>query len=306
MMASGATTAIRSAETLAALRALAAGERSLSVRCSDRYARHFLARGTRTLFDLAPRAVLKSVIEHAAPGSYCFAIARTRHFDQALLAAIDAGAQQLVLLGAGYDSRAFRFESELARVRVFEVDHPGTQARKTQILADRIGRLPENLELISCDFNRQSLSDELARRGFKPELRTIFLWEGVSYYLPQAAIDAVLTFVAKCAPGSGVVFDYALSSFVAGDTSTYGGSQVARWLKNIGEPFLFGLDAGEATSFLARHGLHVVSDLGPADLERRYLATTRDGSLGRTLGHVRIAHAQTAESGAPSQQGERP
>jgi O-methyltransferase involved in polyketide biosynthesis len=81
-------------------------------------------------------------------------------------------------------------------------------------------------------------------------------------------------------------------AFVNGDTSTYGGREVARWLKRIREPFVFGLDRGETEAFVASRGLALVSDVGPAELERLYLRTTAGPLLGRTLGHVRIAHAR--------------
>ena len=132
----------------------------------------------------------------------------------------------------------------------------------------------------------------LPRHGFRSDAKTLFLWEGVSYYLPLQAVDDVLKFVAGCAPGSSVVFDYALQSFVDGDTGTYGGEQIARWLKKIGEPFLFGLNPADAQRFLAKRGLRVVSHVGPSDLERMYLTTQRNRPLGRTLGHVRIIEAQ--------------
>lgn len=285
-------TAIQSAETLAALRALAEREPRLATPCRDRFARNFLCRKSRLLLDLAPRRFLRALIERAAPGSYGFAIARTRHFDEALLSALHDGARQVVILGAGYDSRAFRFRDELAGVRVLELDHPGTQARKIALLAASNTALPENVSLIGIDFAKQSFRRVLARNGFDRTAKTVFLWEGVSYYLPLKAVDDVLSFVAACAPGSTIVFDYALQSFVDGDTSTFGGEAVARWLRKIGEPFLFGLEPTNAQRFLSKRGLRITTHVGPADLERLYLATQHGGLLGRTLGHVRIITAR--------------
>jgi methyltransferase (TIGR00027 family) len=285
-------TAIQSAETVAALRALAGTERGLATPCRDLFAKHFLGLKSRLMLQLAPQSLLRALIERAAPGSYCFTIARTRHFDEALLAGLRAGVEQVVILGAGYDSRAFRFKDELRGVKVFELDHPGTQARKKQLLAARNAELPENLTLIGIDFAKQSFHKLLHEYGFRREAKTLFLWEGVSYYLPLQAVDEVLSFTADCAPGSSIVFDYALQSFVDGDTRTYGGEQIARWLKKIGEPFLFGLNPADAQGFLAKRGLRVISHVGPADIERLYLATQRNRPLGRTLGHVRIIEAQ--------------
>jgi methyltransferase (TIGR00027 family) len=271
---------------------MVANERDLAVRCEDRLARHFLGLRYQLLTAIRPQRLLKRVMHLASPGSYCFAIARTRHFDEILLAEARCGVEQVVLLGAGYDSRAFRFDTELADVRVFEVDHPGTQARKRRILGKVFQGSPANLIYIPVDFNRQSLQAALAAHGFCPERKTLFLWEGVSYYLPRPVVQDVLGFVGGCAAGSSIVFDYAIKSFVEGDTSTYGGKQVANWLKRIGEPFLFGLDAGETEEIVAGCGLRLVSDLGPEEVEMSYL-TTKDGRrVGRTFGHIRMAHAR--------------
>ena len=235
--------AIQSAETVAALRAMVANENDLAVRCEDRLAKHFLGLKYRIVTGIRPQPLLKRLVHLVAPGSYCFAIVRTRHFDEILLSEIRAGIEQVVLLGAGYDSRALRFRQELQRIRVFEIDHPGTQARKKRILAKISTERPAGLSYISVDFNRQSFQTALAEHGFSPEKKTLFLWEGVSYYLPQPVVEAVLDFVSSCAAGSSIAFDYAIKRFVDGDTSTYGGKQVAKWLKKIGEPFLFGLEA---------------------------------------------------------------
>jgi methyltransferase (TIGR00027 family) len=283
--------AIASAETLATLRAVVANETRLAVQCDDRFAKAFVRTKNRILASVLPQALLKKAFDTAAPGSYCFTIARTRHFDEALLSACRSGVEQVVLLGAGYDSRAFRFGEVLAHTTVFEVDHPGTQARKRRILQASFGKLPANLRFAPVDFTTDSLEVALSRNGFMRNRRTLFLWEGVSYYLPERAVQSVLDFVASCAPGSSIMFDYAIRSFVDGDTSTYGGKQVASWLEKIGEPFLFGLDPTDTSAFLAARKLRVLSDLGPEDLEMRYLDMKDGATLGRTLGHVRVVHA---------------
>jgi methyltransferase (TIGR00027 family) len=286
-------TAIASAETMAFLRAVVAREESLMVRCEDPLAALFLGCKHRLLNTIGVQRVIKWLLHITAPGSYGFAITRTRHFDEVLLRESRAGIEQLVLLGAGYDSRPYRFRNALMKVKIFEIDHPGTQARKRRILQRSGEPAPTNLTYIPVDFNRQSLQAALAEHGFSLRTRTLFLWEGVSYYLPQRVVEEVLDFVGACAPGSSVVFDYALRRFINGDTSTYGGKQIARWLKKIGEPFLFGLDPSETTEFLRKRGLTILSDLGAEQLEQSYLKT-KDGSLlQKTLGHVRMAYAAT-------------
>jgi methyltransferase (TIGR00027 family) len=290
-------TPIESAETMAALRAMVSRETDLAVKCEDPLARHFLGFRHRILASIRPQPLLKQVMQLAAPGSYCFTIARTRHFDEILLSEIRLGIEQVVLLGAGYDSRAFRFQRELEGIRVFEIDHPGTQARKKDILAKVTRKSPGNVTYISVDFNQQSFQTALLEHGFVRTKNTLFLWEGVSYYLPQPVVESVLDFVGGCAPGSSIAFDYAIKKFVDGDTSTYGGKEVARWLKRIGEPFLFGLDANATGAFVAKHKLSVVSDLGPEESEQAYLRTKNGSCLGKTFGHVRMLHARATGPG---------
>jgi methyltransferase (TIGR00027 family) len=164
------------------------------------------------------------------------------------------------------------------------------------LLAKAAKHARSNATFVSVDFAKQSFGHALAANGFRTDLRTIFLWEGVSYYLPKSAVEDVLAFVGSCAEGSAIVFDYALSSFVAGDTSTHGGKEIARWLKRIGEPFLFGMSADEAPIVLGACGLRVGSHLGPRDLEQLYLARRDKDDAGKTLGHVRIIEGQSLRS----------
>jgi methyltransferase (TIGR00027 family) len=284
--------AIQSAQTVAALRAAVSNETMLAVACEDSLAKYFIGLRERLLTTVLPQALIRRALERAAPGSYGFAIARTRCFDEALLAEAADGVEQVVILGAGYDSRALRFGRELKDVRVLEVDHPGTQARKLNILFREVINIPQNVHYLPVDFNRDSLTTALHKNGFSRKQRTLFLWEGVSYYLSREVVTEVLRFASNCAPGTSIIFDYALQQFVDGDTSTYGGEHVARWLRKIGEPFVFGLHPHETPDFLAACGLQLVYDIGPQEVEVRYL-TRKDGSvLSPTLGHVRIVHAR--------------
>ena len=202
--------AIQSAQTVAALRAAVTNETSLAVACEDRLAKYFISLRERLLTAVLPQPLIRWALERAAPGSYGFAIARTRCFDDALLSEAADGIQQVVILGAGYDSRAIRFANELKGVRVFEVDHPGTQARKMSILLRSNIEVPKNVQYVPVDFNRDALEAELVKKGFSRSRRTLFLWEGVSYYLQKPVVAGVLRFAASCAPGSSIVFDYAL------------------------------------------------------------------------------------------------
>lgn len=282
---------IQSAHTVSVLRAMAVNEKDQAVRGSDYLAKHFLTPKYSLFVGMMPHGLLRRFVQFKAPGSYCFMISRTKHFDNILLQQVKAGVRQVVLLGAGYDTRAFRFAGELQNCSVFEVDFPGTQQYKKKRLRESGSSLSSPVTYIPLDFNEEPFERALVRNGFSPWLKTLFLWEGVSYYLPQAVVKQVLQFVSTCAPGSSLLFDYATKSFVNGDHSSYGGKQLARWLEKIKEPFLFGMDAGETPGFVHGCGLQLVSDYGPEDFEDMYLQTSEGKLLGRTFGHIRMAHA---------------
>lgn len=279
---------IRSAEVVAMLRAVACKEAGATFAEGDRLARLFLRTPSRILVDAMPQALLRALIERRSPGSYGFAIARTAYFDAALQDAVIGGAQQVVVLGAGYDSRALRFAQQLSETAVFEADHPATQERKRAILRRAGLTLPATHRFVPVDLNSDCLAAALSAAGFKSSKRTALLWEGVSYYLPPAAIARILAFAGGLAIGSTLTFDYAIKRFVEGDASTHGGPEVARWLECIGEPFRFGMEPEEAPLRLGEHGLDVLHDLSPRQIETRYLGAGR-----RTLGHVRFLQAVT-------------
>jgi methyltransferase (TIGR00027 family) len=286
--------AIESAEVVAALRATNARCADPDVRCQDIYAHHFLGGRYRLLAQSLPWWISRRLIEARSPGSLFFSLIRTKEFDNALLEEFRRGAPQIVLLGAGYDTRALRFADTIGSRPVFEVDHPSTQQRKLACLAGSGLTVPSNVRFVPVDLTAagDSFDVALGRASFDATQQTLFLWEGVSYYLPEASVRKVFAFVRSCASGSAIVFDYSIATFVAGDhSSTFGGAQVARWLEKIGEPFRFGLDPSQTAGFLSSHGLTLERDVGPEALEGIHL-TRRGRRLGRTLGHVRIATAR--------------
>src|SRR6185436_12219070 len=145
----------------------------------DPWARRFL-RGRYRLAALLPAAVLVRVIDLRWPGPRAAVCVRTRWIDDAIAAAQAAGLDQLVLLGAGFDARAHRLPG-IERVRVFEVDHPATQAMKRRVVdAERA-----HVTYVPVDLTRDALPDALARAGLLPHARTLLLWEGVTNYLDE-------------------------------------------------------------------------------------------------------------------------
>jgi methyltransferase (TIGR00027 family) len=179
---------------------------------------------------------------------------RTKRFDAALLDALQDGATQVVVLGAGFDSRAYRFQSQLGDVRVMEVDYGPTQAYKKQRLGEILDAIPPNVSFVPMDFTKDSLLDQLRNAGYSERQKTFFLWEGVTYYLPESAVKDTLHFVRDhSAPGSRIAFDYtgATNPAINNPRQLY-----ARW----GEPYLFGFPNDRAREFVQQEGLGVLSD----------------------------------------------
>lgn len=178
--------------------------------------------------------------DRAHPHIETYMLARTRFLDDAVLDAIDASIAQVVVLGAGYDTRAARLATE--GVRFFEVDHPATQAEKRERLASVEGYPIAAATFVSCDFEEEDFLDRLAAAGFDPDARAVFVWEGVVYYLTEEAVRATLTRLASCHPESRLFFDYVGKRFVAGDVSDAKDLEARERVAEMGEPLRFGIN----------------------------------------------------------------
>ena len=219
--------------------------------------------------------------------------ARTKHMDALLKQAAKDGAVQVVNLGAGYDSRAYRFRETMPSVWFFEIDLPAMIDEKKRRLKLALGKVPDDVAYVPIDFNTQNIPDELKKAGYDPGRKTFFIWEGVTMYISGEAVDSTLRFIAtQSAPGSSVVFDYMPLGAIQGDFKTYPDvRRLSFWVSYRGEPFVFGIAEGESDSYVSKRGLKVMSDLNPKDLEERYL-TRSDGSLdGPCCSAFRIMHA---------------
>ena len=266
------------------------------VRNPDHLASRFIALGPRltTLVKVrALRPLARWTAERVSPGAYYYELARVKHIDHVLRAELELGIEQLVILGAGFDTRAYRFADRLASVPVFELDHPVTAALKQARVRRVLGALPNHVTYVCADLEREDLGEALMAAGYQPAARTLFIWSGVSFYLSAEAVGSVLAFVRRCSgPGSSIVFDYHYQGFTDGSREYYGSREGRRRVDELGEPCIFGIEDGELSVLLERHELGLVSDLGPAELERRYLIRS-DGTVdGRPFGFISIAHAR--------------
>ena len=240
--------------------------------CSDPMAERFLGAKYRMLLWGRPiRDVAERLIEQRFAGHHFYVIARTRYFDDLLEGRLVAGTEQLVILGAGYDSRPYRFADRLTGVQVFEVDHPATSAVKRAKVGALIGETPANVAYVAVDFTKDKLADKLLESGYRTKRPTVFLWEGVTPYLNPEAVDEVLGFVtSSAAAGSVILFDYVLRSVVEGTCTLRGAANEFAKMSNTSEPLTFGIDEGQAPKFLASRGFQNVVDVGAQELTSRY------------------------------------
>jgi methyltransferase (TIGR00027 family) len=285
--------ASKTAEHNALFRALEARRPPAERVCDDRLAVAFLSWPP---FLVAQAARIDAVrdrvvrfIDGRWPGVRPTVVARTRLIDDTL-AAKAGDAAQVVVLGAGFDTRAHRL-SCLAGIPVFEVDHPDTQVRKRKIL-DRRHIARPRMHYVPIDFSDGELGAALAASGWSPDVPTLILWEGVTNYLSEPEVDATLRWCAKAPAGSRLIVTYVDRALFT-DPGRYAGSEQLRsTLRRAGEEMTFGLDPGEAPAYLAERGLTLRWDVGAREFRQRYYGDAARSMSGHDF--YRVAYARVA------------
>ncbi|MFI5909547.1 class I SAM-dependent methyltransferase [Dactylosporangium sp. NPDC051541] len=265
----------RSAEHVALFRALEHSRRHDRL-FDDRLAARMLPQRYRAVVAASRvpavhRWIVRYIDTHYAGGPRASAVVRTRLIDDRVEAALRADAVQLVLLGAGFDNRAYRIAAPVA----FEVDHPATQATKRR-------RVPAaqaaTVRFVPVDLSRDALAPALLAAGFTASEPAVVVWEGVTNYLTAEAVDgAFRALAALLAPGSTIIFTYVDRAALDGTGDFHG---VAEWHEAVqrgGEPWTFGFDPAGLPAYLSERGLRLTADLSTRDAAASYL-----DPLGRT------------------------
>jgi methyltransferase (TIGR00027 family) len=257
----------KTAEYVAMFRAVESARSERDRLFSDPFAACFLsgrlAFGARVAGVPGGQGLITSYIDRNWPGSRPSAVIRTKLIDDAVTAAIEAGAEQLAILGAGYDTRGIRLPAAAA-IPVFELDQPPTQERKKARLLDRDGQLPTNVTYVPFDLLEEGVGGPLERAGFQPGLKSVFIWEGVLSYLNPEAVDQTLAWITRVgAPASRLVYTYVDVALLkdGGEDEPPWSAQVAR----VGEPFRYGLDPAKMEDFLGARGLKPIWDMSTAE-----------------------------------------
>lgn len=223
----------------------------------------------------------------APTGVYEYVIARTKYVDAAFEMALAERFDQILLFGAGFDTRALRFHAQAEHTRIFELDAPLTQQAKIQQCRKRDISIQSNLVFIAIDFDKEKLSHKLDMAGFKKDRRSLFILEGLLMYLDPESVSATFQTIREYAgTGSRVVFDYIQASVLRQEKTLYGESGLARTVSKAGEQWRFGIEPDEVAAFAAAYGLIVGDHKCARELEAAYF----QDDDGRLVGRVNGTH----------------
>ncbi len=210
-----------------------------------------------------------------------FLCARSRFAEDALERAVAAGVRQYVVLGAGLDTFAVR--SALPErpidpgLRIFEVDHPATQAWKRECLEQSGVHVPDTVTFVAVDFEQEELMARLAASGFDRAAPAFCSWLGVLPYLTREAAVGTLRALGALPAGSGVAFDYAVARESLSPKQQAMFDWLAERVARAGEPFRLGFDPAELRELLRECGFARVEDLDGEAISARYFAGRTDG-----------------------------
>ena len=204
-------------------------------------------------------------------------ILRIRYAEERLQEAVGAGVGQYVILGAGLDTFALRHAELGDRLRIFEVDHPSSQAMKRARVVAINGSVPANLTFVAVDFETDRLDEELTRAGFDANAPAFFSWLGTTYYLTREAIrDTLERLAAVAASGSRIVLDYKYPRRLIPEDSLLFADKIDQFVAKRGEPMRSTFAPEELTAELARAGFSQLDSVPPDEQARRYLQGRTD------------------------------
>lgn len=271
----------KTAETIAMVRVAESRKPEDERICYDPYAIRFISKEVLEFAANNPekyRAFLAQS-ERLVPGVSNSIIARVRYIDDLVNSSLSDGLEQLVILGAGYDTRAYRIEG-LKNVKIFEVDQPATQKIKMETIKKIFESLPSHVTYVSVDIGIDKLDKRLLESGYGRSRKTLFIMEGLFMYLPPGTVDETLSFIAhNSGRSSAIVFDYIPESVVDGTCELEAGKNWRKGLMDVGEPFLFGIKEGEIESFLTQRGFSNVQNVTSKDYKKAYFFGKNEGRV---------------------------
>ncbi len=269
-----ATAVSRTAQYIAFFRAIETNQPTKKRLFDDELASEFLDIGLKLAVKITAMPVIGNIIinyiQKRGLGALSASIARTKYIDDLLKKAIDGGAKQVIILGAGFDTRAMRLPF-LKDMPVIEIDHPNTSDYKLDIFKKSNIKSPSNISYLQIDFNKQGLSEFSFQRNINFSLPTVIIWEGVTSYLSSEAIDKSFEFFQKFASGSSIIFTY-LHRLALDDSNAFKGvAQMKELLKSKEENWTFGFYPEQLPNYLQTYGLTLYEDNGAVEYRKMYM-----------------------------------
>jgi methyltransferase (TIGR00027 family) len=247
----------------------------------DDFGRSFLTPLFRGFLLPGMRHGLIALVEKRGPGAMGMLLCRTRYNDDALRVALGEGIEQVVNMGVGFDTRAYRIPG-IDRTRVFELDQPAPLGWKAARLEQVLGAPPSHVTFVPIDFDRQDLGEELEGAGFRTGVKTFFIWEGVTQYITAEAVDGTLRYISRVAgAGSKIAFTYLRQGILDGSDRSEMDQKFFSIAEDGGAPWVFGFDPAEVEGYLAERGFALIEDIDASVYRARFLE-----SIGR--GHMDI------------------
>lgn len=204
-------------------------------------------------------------------------LARSRYTEDMLENAIKLGVKQYVILGAGFDTFAFRRPDLLNQIRVFEVDHPATKELKQKRIKELGWEIDSSIKYVSVDFSGDDFKKSLLDSGYNPNELSFFSWLGVTYYLTREEVYNMFRDIASITPkGSSLVFDYADVDIFHPERTSKRVQAMVGMAKMAGEPMKTGYEYFELETDLEKAGLLIYEHLSPEDIEDRYFKGRTD------------------------------
>ena len=250
----------QTAANMALIRALESAKPARQRLFADPFARLFLPGWQRALMTPARfpawRRALERIFDSRAPGARTSGAPRTRLIDDWTREAVQDGAAEVVIMGAGFDCRALRM-AELRIRPVFELD-------RREMLDLKSRRLPDaqfcQVRRVPIDFLNERPEDQLIAAGHSPTAKVLFIWEGVTNYRDAAAVDAAFDVFGRSASDSRVIFSYVHADAIDGSFPTPGLDHLLKRLRKIGEAWTFGFRPQDVSGYLARRGFRLIAD----------------------------------------------
>jgi len=211
---------------------------------------------------------------HINPSIRKAIVLRARFMDDYSIKCLNDGFEQVVVLGAGYDSRFLRL-NEFHQVKVFELDLYSTQIIKKTLTRRLMGSLPDNVTYVSIDFSKDSIVNKLIDAGFNKAKKTLFIWEGVTLFLNEDIISENLSRLSDLGTGNRITFDFIPSELIDDETEYEGNRKLVNLCASINEPLTFGCSPEKCREILAGTGFAKVDIMDMREANKIYSGTDR-------------------------------